>query len=145
MKFPVKKFFLAVVTIFVSSTLIPVGTYQLFSSTFALEPEHFWRFTPATPVGSVPAGWILATLVANIIIAAFAVLAYYIFQNAIPGSWVKKALWFGIFAVILGVVIPVWSMYTLMNLAGVAAASLLLDGIFEYMLYTFIIAFIFRE
>ena len=135
----------AVILIFISSTLVPFATFKIFSFSFTLEPENFWRFTPATPLHSIPANWIIATLVANIIIAFFAVLGYYIFNKAIKGSWIKKATVFGTFSIILGVYIPLWSFYTLSNISSVTTLCLMLDGTFEYFLYTFLIAFVLRD
>jgi hypothetical protein len=145
MEFPLKKFLVATAIIFIACTLVPVATFQTFNFVFALEPANFWRFTPSSSINSISLCLILANLIANVIFSAFAVFAYYFFQKAIPGSWTKKAIIFGAFVVVLGVYIPVWSMYTIMNLAPSAGIALALDGTFEYLLYTFIVAYILKE
>ena len=145
MKFHLKKFLFAVPLVFIASTLVPFVTFNFFEFSFALEPANFWRFTPATPIESVPINWIVATIVANSIIAFFAVLAYYVFHRAISGSWLRKGLIFGSLAVILGVFVPVWSMYTITNLHPIAAPCWALDGAFEYMLYSLLIAYVWRD
>lgn len=142
---PYLKNIIAVIVVFVGSSLVPFVTFRIFEFAFAFEPKGFWRFTPATPIHSIPMNWIVATIVANIIIAFFAVLGYYIFNKAIKGSWVKKGVVFGIFAVILGVYVPVWSFYTLSNISVTTTLCLALDGTFEYLLYTLLIAFILRN
>ena len=131
--------------IFVSSSIVPFGTYQAFKNTFALAPEKFWRFTPATPIHAIPINWIIATIIANIIIAFVAVWAYVVFHKAVQGSWLKKGLVFGGFATFLGVFVPVLSVYTLTNMPAIAAVCFALDGAFEYMLYSLLIAYILKE
>ena len=135
----------AVVAIFISCSLVPFATFSLFKNSFNLEPQNFWRFTPATPLSAIPINWIIATIVANIIIAALAVWTYSIFHKAIRGSWFRRGLIFAFFAIVLGVLVPLWSFYTLSNISLHTTLSLMVDGTFEYLLYTFMIAFILRN
>ena len=134
----------AVIVIFLSSSIVPFGTYQAFKNTFALAPEKFWRFTPTLIVHTIPMSWIVATIIANIIIAFVAVWAYVVFHKAVQGSWLKKGLVFGGFATFLGVFVPVWSVYTLTNMPAIAAVCFALDGAFEYMLYSLLIAYVLK-
>jgi uncharacterized membrane protein len=94
MKFHLKTM-LATVVLFIACSLVPFFTFSLFKNSFQLEPLNFWRFTPSIPIKEIPMNWIIATIVANVIIAFFAVVAYRIFQKAIQGSWFQEGgyLW----------------------------------------------------
>ena len=119
-------------------------SYKLFDWIFKLEPAYIWKWTPAVPISSFSGGWIIFILIADIILATFFAFLYAVLYNSIPGQGIKKGLVFGLLMWPLGVVIPLISMYMLINIASGAVVYFLLEGLFEWLLYGAIISLIYK-
>lgn len=129
----------------VLSFIIAVPSYKLFSWVFQLEPKNIWKWTPNIPLSSMPIGWLIFLIVGNTILAMLVALAYAVFYKGIPGTGIKRGLVFAILLWPIGVLVPMFSMYVMLNIAKGAVLYFSLQGLVEYLIYGIVIASIYKE
>ncbi|MBI2097223.1 MAG: hypothetical protein HYT40_03715 [Candidatus Sungbacteria bacterium] len=130
-------------------SFIGIPSYKLFGWVFALEPSSIWKWTPSSgttiPFASLSFSEWLFLLLVNTALAVFIAFLYALFYKSIPGNGIKKGLAFGLLIYPIGVIIPLFSVYYLMNVAVGALIYLASQGLFEFLLYGVVISLIYRE
>jgi len=130
-------------------SFIGIPSYKLFGWIFALEPSNIWKWTPSSgtvlPFASLSFSEWLFLFFVNTTLAVFIAFLYALFYKSIPGNGIKKGLAFGLLIYPISVMIPLFSVYYLMNVAVGALIYLALQGFFEFLLYGVVISLIYRE
>lgn len=141
----IKKAIITGLVINILSFFVATPSYKLFSFIFQLEPKNIWRWRPDIPLSSMPMSWWLLLIIGNTILAFLVVLAYVVFYKGIPGQGVKKGLIFGMVLWPISVLVPMFSMYVMLNIAQGAIIYFSLQGLFEYLIYGTVISLIYKE
>jgi len=75
----------------------------------------------------------------------FIAFLYAVLFKAIPGTGVKKGLLFGLLMYPMSVLIPMFSWYVMMNVAGQAVLCFTLEQLIEILVYGAVISIIYKE
>lgn len=140
-----RKVILAGLGINIASILIPLISYKAFSWVFELEPIAIWKWTPNTPISELSPGYIALLLLINTTLAIYFVYLYAIFYKSIPGTGIRKGLVFGLFIFPIGVLIPIFSLFVVTNIAAGALIYFAIEGLIEFILYGIIVGLIYNE
>lgn len=131
--------------------IISFAIFPLFFSTplfgwvFNLEPTTIWKWTPQISLTSMPAGWLLFLFSVNTVLAMFIAFLYAVLFRVIPGTGVKKGLVFGLLMYPMSVLIPMFSWYVMMNVAGLAVLYFTLEQFIEILVYGAVIGIMYKE
>lgn len=93
----------------------------------------------------MPLTWLVFLLLGNLALAIILALVYTILYKGIPGRGIKKGLVFGFLLWPIGVLIPMFSMYVLLRIAGGAIIYFTIQGLVEYLIYGVIISTIYKN
>jgi len=118
---------------------------SLFGWVFNLEPTNIWKWTPQMSLTSMPAGWLIFLFSVNTALAVFIAFLYAILFKAIPCTGIKKGLVFGLLMYPIGVLIPMFSWYVMMNVAGQTILYFTLEQLIEILVYGAVIGVIYKE
>ncbi len=129
----------------VASILFPLISYFSFKQIFLYDLVGIWKWKPGNALFSMPGEWITITMLGNFIMALVFVIVYAVLHKAVPGVRFQKGLWFGFLMWLIGVLIPVFSMYVLLNISNTVLWFLLIQGLAEYLLYGLICSTFYRE
>jgi hypothetical protein len=140
-----KKVILAGLVVDILSFVVAVPSYHLFGSVFELEPASIWKWTPQMPLGSISAGWLIFIVTVNTALAIFFAFLYALLFRAIPGTGIRKGLMFALLLYPVGVLVPVFSIYVLVNIAAGAAVYFTLQGLVEFLIYGAAVALVYKE
>ena len=127
------------------SILIPLPSYTFFGWVFKLPPAEVWKWTPETSVGSMSIGWLAFVFLANTAFAIFLALVYAVFHKAIAGNGFVRGLKFGLLIYPIAVLLPLFSVYVLLNVAGGALLYLALEGLLEFAVYGAALGMVYRD
>ena len=130
----------------ISFTIFPLFfSTPLFGWVFQLEPTNIWKWTPQISLTSMPASWLIFLFSVNTVLAMFIAFLYAVLFKAIPGTGVKKGLLFGLLMYPMSVLIPMFSWYVMMNVAGQAVLCFTLEQLIEILVYGAVISIIYKE
>ena len=107
--------------------------------------EQRWKWTPQTTFDSIPISQLIFIITVNTILAIFVVFLYAVLYKGIPGRGIKKGIIFGLLMYPMSVLVPMFSMYVLLNIATGAILYFSLQGLVEFLVYGAIIAVIYKE
>lgn len=141
----IKRLILAGLTVNVISFAIPVPSYFLFSWIFQLEPTNIWKWTPQISLTVMPINWLVFLFGINVILAILFVLPYTIFYKGIPGKGIRRGLVYALLLYPVGVLIPMFSIYVLLNISSIAVVYFALEGLVEFLAYGAVISVIYKE
>lgn len=143
-----KRVVLAGLAVDLLSFVIALPSYKLFGWVFELEPSNVWKWTPASPAAipfaSLSFGQWLFLIVVNTALAIFIAFLYALLYQSIPGTGIVKGLMFGLLWFPMSVLIPMFSVYFLMNVATGAIIYLTVEGLFEFLIYGTVISLIYK-
>ncbi len=140
----IKKVLIAGIIVNLASFIVGGGSYHLFGWVFHLEPQNIWKWKPGETI-NMPLYWWIFLILGNTVLAIVVALVYAILYKGIPGRGIKKGLVFGFLTWLIGVLIPMFSMYILLKIATGTIIYFTLQGLFEYLLYGVIISAIYTE
>lgn len=129
----------------ITSIIVPFISYRMFSWIFTLPPTTIWKWTPATPIASMPIQELFIIFFINTILAFYFAYLYKIIQSSIPGSNVKRGVIYALLLYPIGVLIPMYSLYVLLNIAFPALIYFTLESLLEYLLYGMIVGFFIKN
>jgi len=118
---------------------------RLFGWIFRLEPTNIWKWTPQTPLGAMPMHWLAFLVSANTVLALFIAFLYAVLYRAIPGKGVKKGLLFAVLMYPMSVLIPMFSIYVVLNVASEAVVCFTAEQLIEILVYGALIGLIYKE
>lgn len=118
---------------------------SLFGWVFNLEPTNIWKWTPQISLASMPINWLIFLFLVNTALAMFIAFLYAVLFKAIPGTGIKKGLVFGLLMYPMSVLIPMFSWYVMMNIAGQAVFYFTLEQLIEILVYGAVIGLIYKE
>lgn len=144
-KIDFKKIILAGLAVNIASFVFPFLSYKFFSWIFELEPTYIWKWTPSISLWSMTANWLLILFVVNTLIAIFLAFLYAVFFQSIPSSGIKKGIIFGLLLFPIAVIMPMFSIYILVNVAPYAVVYFTLEGLLEFIIYGGIISLIYKK
>jgi len=140
-----KKVILAGLVVDILSLVVALPSYYLFGWVFELEPASIWKWTPQTPLGSMSAGWLIFIIATNTALAIFFAFLYAVLFKAIPGTGIGKGLMFALLLYPVGVLVPMFSIYVLLNIAAGAVVYFTLQGLAEFLIYGAAVALVYKE
>jgi hypothetical protein len=106
---------------FISFFIFPLFfSNPLFGWVFKLEPINIWKWTPQISLTSMPTDWLMFLFSVNTVLAIFIAFLYAVLFKAIPGTGIKKGLIFGLLMYPMSVLVPMFSWYVMMRVAGQA-------------------------
>jgi len=144
-KLNIKRVLVAGVAVNFASLILEPVSYYYFNWIFFLEPQDVWKWKPGQAIMSMPMGWLVFLLLGNLVLAIIVALVYAILYRGIPGRGIQKGLTFGFLGWLIGVLVPMFSMYILLKIAGGTIVYFTLQGLVEYLVYGIIISAIYRE
>jgi len=118
---------------------------SLFGWVFRLEPTSIWKWTPQISFISMPTSYLAFFILANTILAIFIALLYTILYKSIPGTGIKKGLIFGLLMFPMSVLIPMFSIWAMFRVAGVAVLLFTFEQLIEILIYGTVIGAIYKE
>lgn len=131
--------FIAGVIVNLTSIIFPLVSYRLFSWIFELSPTNIWKWTPNNDISSIPISELLVMFIINSILAFYLAYFYKIIHRSVPGKNIAKGLIYALLLYPIGVLIPMYSLYVLLNIAFLAIVYFAVEGLIEYVLYGIIV------
>lgn len=117
----------------------------LFGWVFKLEPTNIWKWTPEIPFTSMPAGYLAFFILANTILAISIAFLYAILYKSIPGTGINKGLMFGLLMFPMAVLIPMFSIWAMFQVAGVTVLLFTAEQLIEILIYGIIISLVYTD
>jgi len=130
-----RKLFIAGMVVNFLSVAVPALSYFLFRGVFELEPHSIWKWHPQDPFVGLTPNYVLVLVVINTLLALYFAFLYYALRKSLPDKGSVRGIRFGLLIYPVSVLIPIYSLFVLLNIAPAALVYFAIEGLIEFVLY----------